>query len=101
MILFLIVHQPYTERGLKSLPKGSWCSTTFVGGKLDLPKIEKLCKVCYNVLTCTKISENNVNFKQSKALELFIALKMPYSCCFSKGENLDFLYFLQKKFYVV
>ena len=68
MILFLIVHQPYTERGLKSLPKGSWCSTTFVGGKLDLPLIEKLYKVCYNVLTCTKICENNVNPYNNKTL---------------------------------
>ena len=31
--------------------------------------------------------------------KLFIALKMAYSCCFGLRGNLDFPYFLQKKFY--
>ena len=36
------------------------------------------------------------NFKQYYTLTLFIALKIAYSRCFSSGENLDFLDFLQK-----
>ena len=43
--------------------------------------------------------ENYAIFKQNYTLELFIALEMVYYCCFSLGENLDFLDFLQKKFY--
>ena len=43
--------------------------------------------------------ENNASFKQINTLKLFIAFKMAYSCCFSLGGNLDFLDFLQKKFY--
>ena len=43
--------------------------------------------------------ENNAIFKQNYTLELFIALEMVYYCCFSLGGNLDFLDFLQKKFY--
>ena len=43
--------------------------------------------------------ENNASFKQIYTLKLFIAFKMAYSCCFSLGGNLDFLEFLQKKFY--
>ena len=38
-------------------------------------------------------------FNQNYILELFIALEMVYYCCFSLGGNLDFLDFLQKKFY--
>ena len=42
---------------------------------------------------------NNAIFKQIYTLKLLIAFKMAYSCCFSSGGNLDFLEFLQKKFY--
>ena len=42
---------------------------------------------------------NNAIFKQIYTLKLLIAFKMAYSCCFSLGGNLDFLEFLQKKFY--
>ena len=38
--------------------------------------------------------ENFAIFKQNYTLELFIAFKMAYSCCFSLGGNLDFIYFL-------
>ena len=43
--------------------------------------------------------ENQAIFKQNYTLELFIALEMVYYCCFTLGGNLDFLDFLQKKFY--
>ena len=43
--------------------------------------------------------ENYAIFKQNYTLELFIALEMVYYCCFTLGGNLDFLDFLQKKFY--
>ena len=43
--------------------------------------------------------ENYAIFKQNYTLELFIALKMAYSCCFGLRGNLDFPEFLQKKFY--
>ena len=43
--------------------------------------------------------ENNAIFKQNYTLELFIALKMAYCCCLGLRGNLDFLDFLQKKFY--
>ena len=42
---------------------------------------------------------NNAIFKQIYTLKLLVAFKMAYSCCFSLGGNLDFLEFLQKKFY--
>ena len=42
---------------------------------------------------------NNAILKQNNPLKLFIAFKMAYSCSFSWGGNLDFLEFLQKKFY--
>ena len=38
-------------------------------------------------------------FKQNYILELFITLKIVYSCCFGLRGNLDFPDFLQKKFY--
>ena len=41
----------------------------------------------------------NAIFKQKYSVELFIALKMAYSCCFGIRRNLDFPDFLQKKFY--
>ena len=40
--------------------------------------------------------ENCVIFKQNYTLEMFIAIKMAYSCCFSLVGNLDFPDFLQK-----
>ena len=45
--------------------------------------------------------ENNVTSKQNYASTVAIALKMVYPCCFSSGGggNLNFLEFLQKKFY--
>ena len=43
--------------------------------------------------------ENNAIFKPNYTLKLFVTFKMAYSCCFSSGGNLDFLEFLQKKFY--
>ena len=43
--------------------------------------------------------ENDATLKQNNALELFIAHKMAYSCCFGLRGNLDFPDFLQKKFY--
>ena len=39
------------------------------------------------------------HFKQNYTLKLFIPFKIAYSCSFSNRENLDFLDFLQKKFY--
>ena len=38
-------------------------------------------------------------FKPNYTPELFIALKMAYSCCFVSRGNLDFPDFLQKRFY--
>ena len=43
--------------------------------------------------------ENFAIFKQNYTLELFIALKMAYSCCLGLRGNLYFPDFLQKKFY--
>ena len=43
--------------------------------------------------------ENYAIFRQNYTLELFVAYKMSYSCCFSLWVNLDFPDFLQKKFY--
>ena len=40
-------------------------------------------------------------FVSETILELFIALKMAYSCCFGLKRNLDFPDFLQKKFYKI
>ena len=40
--------------------------------------------------------ENHAIFKQNYTADPFIAFKMVYSCCFSLGENVDFLDFLQK-----
>ena len=42
--------------------------------------------------------ENYAIFKQNYTLELFIALKMAYSCCFGFRGNLDFPGFLKKSF---
>ena len=57
-----------------------------------MPKIKKLNKVCSNAQKC----ENYASFKQNYTLELFIALKMVYSCCLGSRRNLDFPDFLQK-----
>ena len=38
-------------------------------------------------------------FKQNYTLELFVAYKMAFSCCFALRGNLDFADFIQKKFY--
>ena len=38
-------------------------------------------------------------FPAKRIQTLFICSKMAYSCCFSLGGNLDFLDFLQNKFY--
>ena len=43
----------------------------------------------------------NAILEQNYTLELFIALKMAYSCCFGLRGNLDFPDFLQKKFYKI
>ena len=43
--------------------------------------------------------KNKAFYKQNCTLKLFIAVKMTYSCSFSLGGNIDFLDFLQKKFY--
>ena len=43
--------------------------------------------------------ENYALFKQNYTLELFIALKMAYSCCFGLRGNLDFFRFPPKFFY--
>ena len=45
--------------------------------------------------------ENYAIFKQNYTIELFYCFKMAYSCCFSYGENLEFLDFLPKKFYSI
>ena len=42
--------------------------------------------------------ENDATLKQNNALELFIAHKMAYSCCFGLRGNLDFPDFLQISF---
>ena len=42
---------------------------------------------------------NQAIIKLNYTLELFITLEMVYYCCFSLGGNLDFLDFLQKKFF--
>ena len=46
-------------------------------------------------------SEHYAIFKQNYAPKLLIYFKMAYSCCFSLGKFLDFLDFLQKKFYSI
>ena len=76
----------------------SQCYKTFFGWNVDFPKIKKLKKVCYNVLTCTKMSKHSI-FKQNCTLKLFISFKISYSCCFSFRGNLEFPDFLHKKFY--
>ena len=76
----------------------SWCYKTFFGGNLDFPKIKKLNKVCFADWTCTKMLKQ-CYFQLNYIQTLFICSKMVYSCCFSLGGNLDFLDFLQKKFY--
>ena len=43
--------------------------------------------------------DNNASYEQIYTLKLFIAFKMPFSCSFSFGGNLDFPEFLQKSFY--
>ena len=43
--------------------------------------------------------DNNAIFKQNYTQKLFISFKISYSCCFGFRENLEFTYFLQKKFY--
>ena len=40
--------------------------------------------------------ENYAIFKQNYTLELFVAFKMAYSCCFNLEGILDFLDLLQK-----
>ena len=40
--------------------------------------------------------ENNAIFKQNYLYNSFIAFKMAYSCCFSYGENLEFLFSSKK-----
>ena len=44
-----------------------------------------------------QICLNYAIFEQNYTLELFIALKIAYSCCFGLRGNLDFPDFLQKK----
>ena len=46
-----------------------------------------------------KTVNNIAIFKQKWTQKLFKAFKMTYSCWFSLGENLNFLDFLQEKFY--
>ena len=46
-----------------------------------------------------KFENNAAVFKQKYTAKLFIYFEMAYSCCFSLGENIDILDFLQKKFY--
>ena len=46
--------------------------------------MSKMVKQCY--------------FKQKYTLQLVVALKTAYSCCFSLGGNQDFPEFLQKRF---
>ena len=68
----------------------SRCYKTLLRGKLDFPKIKKLknsfllpepSQKCSN----TAISKDNYN------LTLLIAFKMAHSCCFTLGDNLDFI----------
>ena len=63
--------------------------------KYRFPKIKKLNKVCSDDWTCTKRLKQcylKLNYMRTK----LICSKMFFSCCFSLGENLDFI---QKKFY--
>ena len=46
-----------------------------------------------------KFENNAAVFKQKYTAKLFIYFEMAYSCCFSLGENIYILDFLQKKFY--
>ena len=69
----------------------------FFGWNLNFPKIKKLNTVGSNVCTCTKMWKL-CYFKQNYTLELFVAFKMAYSCCFGLRGNRDFPDFLQKSF---
>ena len=75
-----------------------WCYKTFFGGNLDFPKIKKLNKVGSDDWTYTKMLKQ-CYLKLNYIKTLLICSKMAYSCCFSLGGNLDFIDFLQKKFY--
>ena len=70
-----------------------WCYKTLFGGNLENPKIKKLNKVCSDVWTCTKMGKLCFLKLNYTILYFFI------SCCFSYGGDLEFLDFLQKKFY--
>ena len=86
-------------QGLSSLDfySCSWRYKTFFGGNLDFPKIKKLNKVCCDDWTCTKML-TQCYFKLNYIRTLFV-LKWPILAVSAKGGNLDFLDFLQKKFY--
>ena len=43
--------------------------------------------------------DNNAIFKQNYTKKLLISFKISYSCCSGFRGNLEFLDFLQKKFY--
>ena len=50
----------------------------------------KLNKVCSDDGTCTKMLKQSY-LKLNYVITQFICDKMAYFCCFSLGENLDFL----------
>ena len=47
----------------------------------------------------TEPTQKQCYFKLNYIRTLLICSKMSYSCCFSLGGNLDFIDFLQKRFY--
>ena len=86
------------SKNFQKIPSWSWCYKTFFGGNLDFPKIKKLNKVGSDDWTYTKMLKQ-CYLKLNYIRTLLSCSKMANSCCFSLGENLDFLDFLQKKFY--
>ena len=70
---------------VKIFSTSSLCYKTFFGGNLDFDKIKKLKKVCSDVWTCTKMLKHFWLFLAKNTLKLFIAVKMAYSCSFSKN----------------
>ena len=55
-----------------------------IGGNVEYPKIKKLKKFVLISEPAQKC-DNNVIFTQNLAINLLIAFKMTYSCCFSLG----------------
>ena len=79
-----------------SATSSSLCYETNFGRNLEFPKIKEFKNVCSDVWTCIKMLKQ-CYFQLYYIQTLFICSKMAFSCSFSKGGNLEFLDFLQKK----